>query len=190
MPAQNYIASDGLARTIVWIGASGYAISLLTYVFKVLFHYKENSFEDVVKYGFLIVGFFLLSVSTIRKALEVQIDRKDMEKPEFLFRPLTRMGWACLAFHFISLYVLPHHTYAYYLIALVGYTLLAMGQKLGVYLNVLFYVLSSILMFVRPVVDYAIFPSKVLNMTYMAAYGYIFARQYWDRKKNEKITKE
>lgn len=188
MTAQKYITSDGMARTIVWIGAIGYAISMLTYLFKILFQYIDNSFENLVKYGLLIIGFLLLSVSTIRKALEVQIDRTNMEKPEFLFRPLTRMGWACLAFHFISLYVLPHHTHVYYLIALVGYSMLAMGQQLGVYLNVLFYVLSNIFMFMRPVVDYAIIPSKVLNMFYMAAYAYIFARQYWDRKKNKDTT--
>jgi hypothetical protein len=189
MAEQKYIVSDGMARAIVWIGAVGYTISLLTYVFKViLFQFNDNAFEDTVKYSFLVVGFLFLSVSTIRKALEVQIDRKDMEKPEFLFRTLTRMGWACLAMHFVSLYVLPHHTHVYYVIALVGYFALAMGQKLGVYLNVLFYMISSVFMFLRPVVDYAVFPSKVVNMIYMGAYAYIFARQYLDRKKEKKET--
>ena len=182
----SYIVSDKMARTIVWIGVAGYTVSALTYVLKLLLNSIDYTFENFVKYGLLIIGFTLLSISTIIKAVEVQKDRKDMEKPEFLFQKLTRMGWAFMTFHFITLYVLPHHTHIYYLIALAGYVLLTMGQKLGVYMNVTFYVLSSIFMFMRPVVDYAILPSKVLNMFYMGGYAYIFARQYWDRKKQEK----
>ena len=186
MSTQSYIVNDNMARAIVWVGAIGYGISMLTYIFKMIFQNIDQSFEHVVKNGLLVLGFLFLSISTTRKALIVQKDRKDMEKPEFLFQKMTRMGWACLAFHFISLYILPHHTHIYYLFALAAYITLAIGKQIGVFLLVTFYVLSSIFMFMRPVVDYIIIPSKLINMTYMGAYAYIFARQYFQKRAEEK----
>jgi hypothetical protein len=182
----DYVLSDGVARTVMWIGVTGYTGSALVYTFKLLFGNIQTTFDNLVKYVILIVGFCILSASTIRKAVTVQKDRKDMEKPEFLFHKFTRMGWACMAFHFISMYVLPHHTYFYYIIALIGYSLLAAGKQLGVYILFTFYAFSNILMYARPVVDYAVAPIKLLNMTYMGAYCYIFARQYFKRKAEEK----
>lgn len=179
----SYILSDGVAKTVAWIGAVGYVVSFLTFVLKFLIHNIDYTFENFVKYGMLLVGFFLLSVSTIRKAMIVQKDRKHMEDPDFFFHKLSRMGWACMAFHFITLYTLPHNTYIYYLFALIGYGLLAMGQQLGAFSLSTFYITSIVVgFFARPSVDYIQLPSKVLNMIYIATYAYIFAVRYFKRQ--------
>lgn len=188
-----YVLPDGVAKTIVWIGAIGYIVSFLTFALKVILKHIEHNFENFVKYGFLLLGFVFLSISTFQKALVVQKNREHMEDSDFLFKKLTRMGWACMTFHFITLYLLPHHTHVYYLFALIGYGLLTLGKKFGTLSLTTFYIFSISLAFTHPVVDYAVMPSKILNMIYIGSYSYIFMAKYfgWDRRiENESEEKE
>lgn len=184
-----YVLSDRWAQTIMWIGVSSYFTAVITYLSKFIFHKIDITLENIVIYGFLLLGFGILFVVTVKKALVVQKDRKDMERPEFFFDRYARMGWACLVLHFLSLYTYTHNTYFYYPFALVGYILLAISQQSGAFLLTIFYLFSIARMFTSTInVFYGI--QKVLSMLYVAGYSYIFAKRYIQRKKmqNPKST--
>lgn len=156
---------------------------------KFIFHNIAFNLDNVVIYGFLLLGFTILLVTTTKKALTVQIDRKEMETPEFFFDRYARMGWACVVLHFLSLYTLSHQTYFYYPFALVAYILLTLKEQAGVFLLTVFYVFSISRMFTSTInVFYGI--QKVLSMLYVLGYSYIFTQRYLQRKRIERQEKE
>jgi hypothetical protein len=180
-----YVLTDTSARTVMWLGVIAYIVTLITYIMKIGLYYINPNFENLVKYGILILGYTLLSISQIKKTRQVQKDRRYMETPEFFFSKLTRIGWVCMIFHFVSLYVFASKTYWYYAVAFIAYILLVMSQKVGVYMSASFYILSLVLMFNHPVIDYITIPSKTLNMLFMASYSYIFYKQYLRERKKK-----
>lgn len=178
-----YVLSDRWAYALIWIGVVSYFSAVITYVSKFVFHQIVFSLDNLVIYGFLLLGFSILFVGTLKKAIEVQKDRKDMEKPEFFFSTQARMGWACLVIHFLSLYTFSHTTYLYYPFALVAYLLLTMSQQVGTYLLVIFYIFSITRVFFTSTISATYGIQKILSMIYVGGYGYIFAKQYFMRRK-------
>ena len=186
---QPYVVPDTWAKTILWVGVASYFTAILTYISKFTFGQIQGTLDNLVIYGFLLLGFLFLFGITLRKAVKVQHDRKDMETPEFFFDKYARMGWACLVIHFLSLYTFDHRTFIYYPLALIGYGLMTMSHEVGVYLLVVFYVFSIARMFTSTInVFYGI--QKVLSMLYVLGYGYIFARRYIYRMQQQRSRKE
>ena len=133
--------------------------------------------DNIVIYGFLLLGFSILVVVTTKKAIKVQRERAHMDTPQFFFDPHARMGWACLMIHFLSMYTFDHRTYFYYPFALIAYGLLSTSHELGAYLLSVFYVFSIGRMVLRrPFIPfYAL--QKILSFLYILGYSYIFAKR-------------
>lgn len=128
-------------RIVLYIACISYAIGALIYLNK--FISKNNTIYTLLANALLFIPFVLLTYTSYKHAIEPDEEKVKSAEYNFTSKPVN-YAYAALAAHFMLGLLLPfdikfNH---YYILGLLGYTLLAYKLVYGVYFVLLFYLVS------------------------------------------------
>lgn len=169
--------SDLLTQVIVWIAMVSYSLAALLYLY-VIYELTDPYLQSI--HVMIVLGFLILAYQTYKKAKQLQQDPNRIKDPAFLFNKWTQMGWGFIAFFFILLYIpedISLHLHWYFPIAFLAYFNLYIGHYIGVFLLILFYIISIVSHIPYSWFSYISHFTKIGILLYMSLYAYHYI--YW-----------
>lgn len=170
-------------KTVLIIAGISYAFAFFTYSNKIIKNIGENDTYMIVANFMLIVSFGILTYSCFKHAIKNKYSEDISPEFNILGKPGI-YGYTLLSLYFILALLIPFGLYFsyYYVLALLGYTLLAFREVSGVYLLIIFYICSIFTTFYYTKIkniDRLALLSKVGLILYFGTYGYINIVKYY-----------
>lgn len=156
----------------LWIGFISYVLAAGLYIYVI---YEKTDVYLQLATSLIVIGFVLLSIRTYQKANEVSKNPNRLKDPQFLMDRVSKLGWGFIALYFILLYI-PETIDAilgwYLPIGFLAYYNLFLGNFIGVYLLLLFYIISMAMHLPHDTFSYVSYASKLGTVLYLTLFAY------------------
>ena len=165
-------------QAIVWMAVLSYLLAGVLYTYVI---YEQTDIYLQLVHLIIVIGFFILTVQTYKKAKKLHQDPDRINDPSFLFDRWTQVGWGFIALFFILIYIPEEtslHLHWYFPIGFLAYFNLYLGHYLGVYLLILFYLISIYSYPPHSPFSSISYFTKVGTFLYMCIFGYYYIHWY------------
>jgi hypothetical protein len=160
-------------KSVYWIAFACYVIPLIIYISKIHYYIKNYDLFQLLNYSILACAFLALSVHTSMIALD-NSNRSD--SVESLYESPSRLGYGLMVLHFIITFAFAYfHNEAIYfrsIIAIIGYLCLTLKINYGIFLLILYYIISLFVVHRFTLVEVIYGISKVGLILYFSIYAY------------------
>lgn len=161
-----------LTKFLFWFGFVVYLLLALLYINYIRLDIIDGVYTSKFYYKFIItIGFLLLSINSIQSAIKQEKTNINMIYKYDLSNVPSYIGFTLLTLYFCLIFNKSNHIF--YILAPIGYMFLASKQHIGLYLVMLFYLISlgyHILDFANT--DYFVMMTKILLCVYYGIYIY------------------
>jgi hypothetical protein len=164
----------------------------MIYITKIYYYIDVNNIPNLLNYSVLSCAFLAFSIYSLQNALSKNKSKDDLKSTQSLYNSPARLRYGLMVLSFfITLYISwtnGEPIYYQRLIAIAGYLCLALKIDIGIFIIILFYILSLMYAVKINVVDYINAASKAGLILYFSTYGYRYATLHG--KYGKKIAKK
>lgn len=162
------------AKIILYIATISYGTAFGLYIYSIPKKIQDGLLPFLIDL-IITIGFLLLTIQSYRKLKEVSKDPKLIKQPSIVFDKVSQYGWGLIALYFILLYVpndLHTHTAWYYPIGILAYYSLFLGKYIGIYLLMIFYLISIGSNIPNSTGSLIAYLTKICIFAYIGTYAY------------------
>jgi len=162
------------AKLILYVATISYGAAFSLYLYTLPTRLNEGLLPFMIDL-IITIGFLLLTIQSYYKLKKIIKDPTLIEKSSIVFDKLSQYGWGLIALHFILLYVpnnLHTHTSWYYPLGILAYYSLFLGKYIGIYLLMLFYIISLLSNSPYSIGTVIAYLTKIGIFLYMGTYAY------------------
>jgi len=159
---------------IKYIALVAYAVPAIIYATKIPHSIAEGHIFEAALKAILVLGFALVSYMLVKHIIRKRNGERNEQTGSIVLYatdPPADMGYALLAIYFVL--IITPTTPLYYLLGIAAYAALAARQTIGLYLMVLFYIISIVSRTDMSFEGNIMTLSKVLLIIYLSTYIYI-----------------
>jgi hypothetical protein len=162
-----------LIESVYWTAFVCYVIPFLVYIYKIHYYIVNNDLFQLFNYSILACAFLALSVHTFIIALDAKNERDTVES---LYYSPARLGYGLIVLHFIITFAFAYfHNEAIYfrsIIAIIGYLCLTLKINYGIFLLILYYIISLFVVHRFTPIELIYGISKAGLIFYFSIYAY------------------